>query len=218
MNYYKIITKLIGPIQPTETETLDPIRKENLLLTINLVDKLLNDICLTATSKDQDEPSAKEIRFIAYNYLSQLNNEIKKYNKEALISTSSIKLIGYKIKDNYIEYFKNMVTTSIPVHSFSKQPVTFTVGGQWYEFTKKAGVLDVWFEPVYGVTPKKQEIYYQVKEEYVQYFKNLMKSNMSVTDILTREIEIDSPWYNICVKAEVLDLWCNKMYKLDYLF
>ncbi len=55
-------------------ETLDPIRKENLLLTINLVDKLLNDICLTATSKDQDEPSAKEIRFIAYNYLSQLNN------------------------------------------------------------------------------------------------------------------------------------------------
>ena len=45
-----------------------------------------------------------------------------------------------------------------------------------------------------------------------------MKSNMSVTDILTREIEIDSPWYNICVKAEVLDLWCNKMYKLDYLF
>ena len=130
-------------------ETLDPIRKENLLLTINLVDKLLNDICLTATSKDQDEPSAKEIRFIAYNYLSQLNNEMKKYNKEALISTSSIKLIGYKIKDNYIEYFKNMVTTSIPVHSFSKQPVTFTVGGQWYEFTKKAGVLDMWFEPVY---------------------------------------------------------------------
>ena len=44
-----------------------------------------------------------------------------------------------------------------------------------------------------------------------------MKSNMSVTNILTREIEIDSPWYNICVKSKVLDLWCNKMYKLDYL-
>ena len=80
------------------------------------------------------------------------------------------------------------------------------------------GNNEKYFEPVYGVTPKKQEIYYQVKEEYVQYFRNLMKSNMSGTDILTREIEIDSPWYNICVKAEVLDLWCNKMYKLDYLF
>ena len=80
------------------------------------------------------------------------------------------------------------------------------------------GNNEKYFEPVYGVTPKKQEIYYQVKEEYVQYFRNLMKSNMSVTDILTREIEIDSPWYNICVKAEVLDLWCNKMHKLDYLF
>ena len=78
MNYYKIITKLIGSIQPTGTETLDPIRKENLLLTIDLVDKLLNDICLTATPKDQDGPSVKEIRFIAYNYLSQLNDKIKK--------------------------------------------------------------------------------------------------------------------------------------------
>ena len=90
-----------------------------------------------------------------------------------------------------------------------------------YAFNKLSGFQgnnEKYFEPVYGVTPKKQEIYYQVKEEYVQYFRNLMKSNMSVTDILTREIEIDSPWYNICVKAEVLDLWCNKMYKLDYLF
>ena len=78
MNYYKIITKLIGSVQPSGDASIDPQRKESFLKTIELVDQLLNDIRSAAVSKDRYEASMKEIGVIAHNYLSGLEPEITK--------------------------------------------------------------------------------------------------------------------------------------------
>ena len=65
------------------------------------------------------------------------NNDMKK------------ELIGYKVKTQFAEYFKNIVNSSLPLNTFINDEVTFLLGDNWFNICKDSGILDIWCEPVY---------------------------------------------------------------------
>lgn len=74
MDYYEIITKLIGPIQPVGESNEDSKRLENLTATTDLIDKLLMDVMNASNVKDRYEHSMKQIGLQADMYLSETKN------------------------------------------------------------------------------------------------------------------------------------------------
>ena len=130
MNYYKIITKLIGSVQPSGDASIDPQRKESLLKTIELVDQLLNDIRSAAVSKDRYEASMKEIGWIAHNYLSNLELELGEYlNREAIKPGTKVKII-----DNESNHRFDIGETVI-IHNYNDLHDNWTVtngNNYWY--------------------------------------------------------------------------------------
>ena len=71
MDYYEIITKLIGPIQPVGESNEDSKRLENLTATTELIDRLLKDVADASDSKNRYEASMKQIGLQADMYLSE---------------------------------------------------------------------------------------------------------------------------------------------------
>jgi hypothetical protein len=71
MDYYEIITKLIGPIQPVGESNEDSKRLDNLTATTDLIDKLLMDVMNASNVKDRYEHSMKQIGLQADLYISE---------------------------------------------------------------------------------------------------------------------------------------------------
>jgi hypothetical protein len=57
MELYDVVKKLLGPIEPVGESNADDKRFENLDATVNLVARLLNDICDVVQYKDCQEYS-----------------------------------------------------------------------------------------------------------------------------------------------------------------
>lgn len=72
MDFYEIITKLIGPIQPVGESNEDSKRLENLTATTELIDKLLRDVSDASDSKkNRYEASMKQMGAQADMYLNE---------------------------------------------------------------------------------------------------------------------------------------------------
>ena len=72
MEYYSIITKLIGPVDPVGETNADNARFENLRNLIELTDTLIGDIQRVSTSKDRPEHSMSRAGKMAGGFLSDL--------------------------------------------------------------------------------------------------------------------------------------------------
>jgi hypothetical protein len=72
MDYYDIIKKLIGNIEPVGESNQDELRYHNLGETIELVDKLITDISRAAMNFDRPEYSMSRIGKRAKEYLRDL--------------------------------------------------------------------------------------------------------------------------------------------------
>jgi hypothetical protein len=76
MDYYAIIKKLLGEIEPEGAQHIDNKRYNNLENTIILVDKLLNDIYDIVKYKNRQEASMKKIGMCAHSFLSALKENL----------------------------------------------------------------------------------------------------------------------------------------------
>jgi hypothetical protein len=74
MEYYEIIKKLIGNIEPVGESNADAARYNNLIATIELVDQLITDISRAAMSSDRPEYSMHVIGKRAKEYLNDLRD------------------------------------------------------------------------------------------------------------------------------------------------
>ena len=72
MNHYKIIKKLIGPIEPTGETNTDNERLENLIDMTALVDQLIGDIDKLTRHKTRSEHSIKQAGELADNFLTSI--------------------------------------------------------------------------------------------------------------------------------------------------
>jgi len=77
MEIYDIVIKLIGPIYPAGAEHIDEKRYNNLIVMINLAEKILDDIREVATNKDKVEYSLNKAGKAAQLFL----DEQKGYNE-----------------------------------------------------------------------------------------------------------------------------------------
>lgn len=69
MDLYDVVTKLTGPIRPAGDSTVDPKRRVNLERTIELVDRLLDDIEAVANLRGSYEWSVSQAAGDAVKYL-----------------------------------------------------------------------------------------------------------------------------------------------------
>lgn len=72
MNHYEVITKLIGPIQPTGCHGEDARRLENLKKTTELIDLLVADVREAALSVGREEASMKAIGKLAEAFVAEI--------------------------------------------------------------------------------------------------------------------------------------------------
>lgn len=72
MDYYGIITKLIGPINPIGDSSIDELRFQNLKHMTILVDKLIAEIDIIASNKTRPEFSMKRAGVFADKFLNDL--------------------------------------------------------------------------------------------------------------------------------------------------
>ncbi len=88
---------------------------------------------------------------ISYNKI--LFNQIKELNMKEK------EIIGYKlIKPEYEEAFKKIVNTSCSFKNNLEYGICFQFNSPYATYAKKAGVLDIWFEPVYKPEKPKEVI------------------------------------------------------------
>lgn len=76
MTLYDIVKKLAGPIDAVGETNADTQRLENLKATIELVDRLVFDIAVSAKSKDRKEASMEKIGGKAYEFLLLLKESL----------------------------------------------------------------------------------------------------------------------------------------------
>ena len=74
MDEYDVITKLIGPIQPTGETFADAKRLRNLETTIDLIQRLIADIRHASVAKCRTESSMKAIGEAAADFLEELKD------------------------------------------------------------------------------------------------------------------------------------------------
>lgn len=72
INYYEVVKKLIGPIQPVGESHTDNIRYENLQELTGLIDDLLGDISRVRHNKSRVEYSMKRAGEYCNQYLEEL--------------------------------------------------------------------------------------------------------------------------------------------------
>ena len=77
MEYYEIVKKLIGPIDPIGETNEDNDRYENLKEVTDLVDKLLFDIVQVALQKDRGEYSISRAGKFADEFLKEIEGQIE---------------------------------------------------------------------------------------------------------------------------------------------
>lgn len=75
MDYYTVVKKLLGPIEPVGETNCDNERLENLENTIKLVDNLLFDIGRVSGYKDCQEYSRSRAGKRAENFLNDVKEE-----------------------------------------------------------------------------------------------------------------------------------------------
>lgn len=72
---YEVISKLIGDIHAVGETNADNKRLNNLKEQISLIEKLIFDVHLAATTKDRVEASMKKIGTVAFNFLNSLKGK-----------------------------------------------------------------------------------------------------------------------------------------------
>ncbi len=77
MDYYKIITKLIGPIDPVGESNEDDRRFARLGVTTALVEDLLTDIIRVAQESGRPEASIRQAGKYAKQFLKDLPEQIE---------------------------------------------------------------------------------------------------------------------------------------------
>lgn len=76
MDYYEIITRLIGPIKPVGETNEDERRAISLSEMLGLVDSLIEEIADITPYKDRPEHSMSKAGQRAYDYLMNLKESI----------------------------------------------------------------------------------------------------------------------------------------------
>ena len=72
MDYYEIIVKLIGPIEPVGETSTDNDRLENLIEMASIVNRLIGDIDKLIPYKNRTEYSIKQAGEYADNFLTSI--------------------------------------------------------------------------------------------------------------------------------------------------
>ena len=75
MTHYDIITSLIGPISPIGDESVDFVRRKNLLMLTDLTNRLLDDIYSQIEAEDDFRDSIKESGRIAREFFEDLQEQ-----------------------------------------------------------------------------------------------------------------------------------------------
>ena len=74
MEVYDVVKRLIGPIEPLGAAHTDEERFENLKAMTELVDLLLNDICVVGQYKNQHQASMKKAGEFADEFYGSIGN------------------------------------------------------------------------------------------------------------------------------------------------
>lgn len=101
------------------------------------------------------------------------------------------KIIGYKVKEQYVEFAIKLVKSIIPKHKWLEDKINFSVyDSTWLPKFEKAGVLDLWFEPIYS-----------------QKEQNIILSNNKSVKIKQEGVEVEGKIVKI---KYIEDLFCNE--------
>lgn len=93
-NLYEVTQRLCGMIEPQGESNIDAVRFENLSDTIDLAEKLIEDVILVARHKDRQEASMKKAGQKADDFISGLRGRL---NPEPMFSEHEISQLQSKI-------------------------------------------------------------------------------------------------------------------------
>jgi hypothetical protein len=106
--------------------------------------------CYTYLVNHSDLDKSIYSNVIPKGYVEITFEQFKKY--ELKQETMGREIIGYKIKEQYVDFAINLLQPkNFDRNHFLNAEINFTNSdNRWYNTILKAGVLDIWFEPVYG--------------------------------------------------------------------
>ena len=93
-NIYEVTQRLCGMIEPQGESNIDAIRFENLEDTINVTEKLIDDVIYVARHKDRCEASMKKAGLRADKFITDLKNQM---NPEEVFTRTQIEQLQSKI-------------------------------------------------------------------------------------------------------------------------
>jgi hypothetical protein len=93
-NLYDVTQRLCGMIEPQGESNVDEVRFENLTDTIDLTEKLIDDIISVARHKDRAEASIKKAGQKADDFISGLRGRL---NPEPMFSETEIQRLQSKV-------------------------------------------------------------------------------------------------------------------------
>jgi len=73
VEFFEVVIKLVGPVQPVGEPREDNRRLENMRTLIRLADKCLAEIHTASCERFRDEFAAKEIGIMAYKFLQDVH-------------------------------------------------------------------------------------------------------------------------------------------------
>jgi hypothetical protein len=149
-----------------ETKKYNPITDDEFIVDCSQSSKYEKMKVYDFLIKKRNYPESyltNEANFIACNKdfgdtnWTYINNVREKFPNHPILSFKefkekylNIEIIGYKlVKEKYKESVKKILNTpKFPLES-SPELLDFKIDSEWYYLLKEAGVLDLWFEPVY---------------------------------------------------------------------
>lgn len=78
-NIYEVTQRLCGIIEPVGESHVDSVRYENLEQTIDVAERLINDIVGVATNQNRPEYSMRKAGIRADEFLMQLKEQLSHY-------------------------------------------------------------------------------------------------------------------------------------------
>ena len=93
-NLYDVTQRLCGMIEPQGETNIDAVRLDNLTDTIDLTERLIDDIIMVARHKDRVEFSMKEAGVTADNFISKLRGKL---NPQPIFTENEISQLQSKI-------------------------------------------------------------------------------------------------------------------------
>ncbi len=174
--------------------------------------KVVNDWAMSKSGKDYK--NYEWHTGVAYDqdgmYKSYSDATITFEQFEALVlNQNKMKLIGYKLKN---DKYKEAALKIIGVSDFSNSKCSFVDGSRSHELISEAGVLDLWFTPVYSENKPLYKEYTLESGFNVEVRKN---GNIVTNDGTFTIKELDTK-FGICFRSTKFNKWDMSVTKAEY--